>query len=70
MARALYKKDAKILLIDGSLSALDSRVSRHILNNAIKGDLCKDKIVLLITYDLDQASEMDKVMLIENGSIS
>lgn len=53
LARALYKRDSKIILIDGSLSALDSRVARHIMDNAIKGELCKDKIVLMVTYDLD-----------------
>lgn len=70
LARCLYKKDAKIVLIDGALSALDSRVTRHIMEKAINGPLCKDKIVLLVTYDLDQAAEMDYVMLIEGGSIS
>lgn len=40
------------------------------MDNAIKGDLCEDKIVLLVTYDLDQAAEMDLVMYLENGSIS
>jgi ABC-type transport system involved in cytochrome bd biosynthesis fused ATPase/permease subunit len=70
LARALYKKEAKIILIDGSLSALDSRVARHIMDHAINGSLCRDKIVMLVTYDLDQAAEMDLVMLIENGHIS
>lgn len=53
LARALYKKESKIILIDGSLSALDARVARYIMDNAIKGPLCEDKIVLLVTYDLD-----------------
>lgn len=70
LARALYQKEAKILLIDGALSALDSRVARHIMTHAIKGPLCKDKIVILITYDLDQAADMDYVMLLEEGAIS
>jgi hypothetical protein len=48
----MYKKHSKIVLIDGSLSALDARVAREIMEKSIKG-LCKDKIVFLITYDLD-----------------
>ena len=68
LARALYKKDAKIMLIDGSLSALDARVARHVMERAIK-DLCKDKIVLLVTYDLDQAAELEYVMHMESGMI-
>ncbi len=70
MARAFYKPEAKILLIDGALSALDSRVARHIMNHAIKGSLCRDKIVLLVTYDLDQAADMEYTMLLEQGTIS
>jgi ABC-type bacteriocin/lantibiotic exporter with double-glycine peptidase domain len=41
LARALYKKDADIVLIDGTLSSLDSLVARKVLENAIKGDLCR-----------------------------
>jgi len=37
------------------------------MDNAIKGDICRDKIVLLVTYDLDQAADMDHVMLLEEG---
>lgn len=70
LARALYKPEAKIILIDGALSALDSRVARHIMNHAIKGSICRDKIVLLVTYDLDQAADMDQVMLLENGTLA
>lgn len=69
LARALYKKDAKVVLIDGSLSALDARVARQIMDNGIIKGLCRDKIVIMVTYDLDQAAEMDYVMLMENGSI-
>ena len=70
LARALYRKEAKILLIDGSLSALDARVARHILDNALKGELCRDKIVLMITYDLDQAAEMEHVLLVKDGVVT
>jgi len=32
-----------------------SRISmaRKILENAIKGEICRDKVVFLVTYDLD-----------------
>ena len=42
-----------IVLIDGTLSSLDSLVARKVLENAIKGELCSDKVVFLVTYDLD-----------------
>jgi ATP-binding cassette subfamily C (CFTR/MRP) protein 4 len=68
LARAFYKRDAKIVLIDGTLSSVDSRVARHIMEKGIK-EICKDKIVFLVTYDLDQAQELDYTMLMEEGSI-
>jgi hypothetical protein len=40
------------VLIDGALSSLDSKVTRHIMEKGIR-ELCKDKIVFLVTYDLD-----------------
>jgi ABC-type multidrug transport system fused ATPase/permease subunit len=33
LARALYKRNANIVLIDGALSSLDSRVSAEILKH-------------------------------------
>jgi len=68
LARALYKRDSKIMLIDGALSALDARVARHIMEEGIR-ELCRDKIVVLVTYDLDQAREMEYVMLMEEGTL-
>ena len=53
LARALYKRNAKIMLIDGTLSSLDSRVSSEILREIKYGELFADKIVILVTYDLD-----------------
>ena len=53
LARALYKKAAKIMLIDGTLSSLDSRVAANILDEIKRGPLFKDKIVFMVTYDLD-----------------
>ena len=68
LARALYRKEAKIVLIDGTLSALDVKVAQHVMNEAILG-LCRKKIVFLVTYDLNQAAAMDYVMLMEDGQI-
>lgn len=68
LARALYRKDAKVVLIDGTLSALDVKVAQHVMNEGIL-KLCKHKIVFLVTYDLNQAAEMDYVMLMEDGGI-
>lgn len=55
LARALYKRNANIILIDGTLSSLDARVSSEILTHIKEGELFKNKLVVLVTYDLDQA---------------
>jgi hypothetical protein len=43
------------MLIDGTLSSLDSRVSSKIIKEMKEGSLFRDKIIFLVTYDLDQA---------------
>jgi ATP-binding cassette subfamily C (CFTR/MRP) protein 4 len=70
LARAVYKKHAKIVLIDGTLSSLDARVSAKILEEIKNGELFQDKIVLMVTYDLDQAQQLDWVIhLSDDGAI-
>ena len=54
------------MLIDGTLSSLDARVSAKILDEIKQGDLFADKIVLMITYDLDQAQQLDWVLHISD----
>ena len=50
------------MLIDGTLSSLDSRVSGKILQEIRSGPLFRDKIVIMVTYDLDQAEQLDWVL--------
>lgn len=70
IARALYRKSTSIVLIDGSLSSLDARVARQLLDNIAHGELTKDKIVLMVTYDHDQATEMDFILYVtESGTV-
>ena len=69
LARALYRKNTDIVLVDGTLASLDAKVARQVLENVIKGDLCDDKIVFLVTYDLDQASEMDYILHVDDDGI-
>ena len=66
MARALYKKP-RVLLIDGTLSSLDSRVAASILKEMRLDGLMADKLVVLVTYDLDQAERMDWVIHMGSG---
>lgn len=67
LARAIYKK-ADIYLLDDSLSALDTTVSRFIFNNCIRGFL-KDKLCLIITHQQQYLRELDKVLYLKNGRL-
>jgi len=51
MARALYSR-SDIYLLDDPLSAVDSKVARHLFDKAICGDLLKDKIIILVTHHI------------------
>ena len=58
------------MLIDGALSSIDARVSAKILEEIKNGELFQDKIVLMVTYDLDQAQQLDWVIhLSDDGAI-
>ena len=65
LARALYY-EADIYLLDDPLSAVDPHVARHIFKEAIRGYL-SDKIVILVTHQLQFVKNSTKVLLIENG---
>jgi len=67
IARAFYRKSTSIVLIDGSLSSLDARVARQIINNLVHGEQTKEKIVVMVTYDNDQAAEMDYIVRITDA---
>ena len=69
LARALYRKSAKVVLVDASLASLDARTSRHVFENAIKGDVAGDRIVILVTYQTAQAAELDHVVVIGDEKV-
>jgi len=68
LGRALYSQ-SDIYLLDDPLSAVDSKVGRHIFNYAIKGQLLKEKVVILVTHHLNYAKESDRVLLFSEGRI-
>ena len=61
LARAVYSR-AKIVLIDDVFSALDSSTAKDIYNNCIKGDILRDRTVVLVTHQVslirDSASQI------------
>jgi len=68
LARALYSR-SDIYLLDDPLSAVDSKVARHLFNYAIKGDLLKDKIVVLVTHHISFAKEADRILVFDEGKV-
>ncbi|OJJ47560.1 hypothetical protein ASPZODRAFT_1715312 [Penicilliopsis zonata CBS 506.65] len=49
LARALYSS-AKILVLDDVFSALDAHVGRHVLENALRGELAQGRTRILATH--------------------
>ncbi|KAE9406279.1 P-loop containing nucleoside triphosphate hydrolase protein [Gymnopus androsaceus JB14] len=51
LARAIYSK-ADIVLLDDVLAALDVHTSKWIVDKCLKGDLVKDRTILMVTHNV------------------
>lgn len=67
LARAVYKQ-ADIYLLDDPLSAVDTHVGKQLFEECISGYL-RNKIVILITHQLQYLTEVDHIIYIDNGII-
>ncbi|XP_011696221.1 PREDICTED: probable multidrug resistance-associated protein lethal(2)03659 [Wasmannia auropunctata] len=67
LARAIYK-DADIYLLDDPLSAVDSHVSRCLVDKCICGYL-KGKTRILVTHQLQHLQLADQIIVMNNGRI-
>ncbi|XP_068699718.1 ATP-binding cassette sub-family C member 4-like isoform X2 [Montipora foliosa] len=68
LARAVYS-DADIYLLDDPLSAVDTKVGRRLFESCILGHL-SGRIRLLVTHQLQYLKDVDRILVMENGSIS
>ena len=66
IARALIK-DAKILILDDSVSAVDTKTEKIILNNLKTSR--KGKTTILIAHRISTVQELDKILFLEDGEI-
>ncbi len=66
IARVILK-DAKILLLDEATSALDSKAEAEIQNNLKR--VMQNKTTLVIAHRLSTIAEMDRLIVIDNGTI-
>ncbi|XP_031347077.1 probable multidrug resistance-associated protein lethal(2)03659 isoform X2 [Photinus pyralis] len=67
LARCVYRK-AGIYLLDDPLSAVDSRVGKHIFENCIRAFL-NEKTVLLATHQLQYLAYVDYVIALDEGAV-
>ena len=67
IARALMK-DAPILILDDSVSAVDTRTERTILQNL--HETRAGKTTILIAHRISTIEKMDKILFIEDGRLS
>lgn len=66
IARAMIK-DAPVLLLDDSLSAVDTETEEAILNNLL--EFCKDKTTIIVSHRVSSAKNADKIIILEDGKI-
>ncbi|ODM90032.1 Multidrug resistance-associated protein 4 [Orchesella cincta] len=67
LARCLYQ-DADIYLLDDPLSAVDTKVSRHLFDKCIKKHLA-GKLRILVTHQLQYLPQADHIIVLNNGKI-
>ena len=67
IARALLK-DAPILILDDSVSAVDTKTERTILENLKKER--SGKTTILIAHRISTVENMDKIILVEDGTVT
>lgn len=67
LARAVYQ-DKPIYLLDDIISAVDSKVAKHIFQHCIMG-LLKNKTRILCTHHVKYLIHADKVIVMEDGVI-
>eukprot|EP00934_Nitzschia_sp_Nitz4_P008776 Nitzschia sp. Nitz4//scaffold175_size95217//10753//15087//NITZ4_004718-RA/size95217-processed-gene-0.45-mRNA-1//1//CDS//3329538924//8766//frame0 len=69
LARALYGKATRLLLLDDPLSAVDAHVAEHLFSEAISGPIAKDMTRVLVTHHVHVLHKCDKVIMFEDGQI-
>ncbi|XP_060872943.1 probable multidrug resistance-associated protein lethal(2)03659 isoform X2 [Metopolophium dirhodum] len=67
LARAIYKQ-ADIYLLDDPLSAVDTRVGKHIFEKCIT-DYLKEKTCILITHQIQYLINVDHIVIMENAKV-
>lgn len=67
IARALYK-DANILILDDSLSAVDTETEKKIITNL--REIRKGKTTIIIAHRITTLQNLDKIVVLNDGTIT
>ncbi len=67
IARALIK-DPKILILDDSVSAVDTKTCEEILTNL--REIRKDKTTIIIGHRISTMKDLDKIVVLESGTVT
>lgn len=67
LARACYR-NAAIYLLDDPLSAVDTHVGKHLFDQCLR-DLLRDKIVILVTHQLQYLQHVDQIVIFNHGRV-
>ncbi|THU79589.1 ATP-binding cassette transporter [Dendrothele bispora CBS 962.96] len=69
LARAVYSR-ASILLLDDVLSAVDAHTAHHLFYECLKGELMKDRTVILVSHHVQLcAPDASYVVALDNGRV-
>jgi ABC-type multidrug transport system fused ATPase/permease subunit len=69
LARAMYKSDTRLLLLDDPLSAVDAHVGEHLFTQAIAGEICEGKTRILVTHHVHVLARCDRVVVMDHGTV-
>ena len=67
IARALYK-DSSILILDDSLSAVDTETEKKIISNLRK--IREGKTTIIIAHRISTLQNLDKIIVVEDGTVT
>ncbi|KAL0069231.1 hypothetical protein AAF712_003594 [Marasmius tenuissimus] len=69
LARAVYSR-ASILFLDDVLSAVDAHTAHHLYHECLKGDLMKDRTVILVSHHVQLcAAGANYIVALDNGRV-
>ncbi|KAG7095389.1 hypothetical protein E1B28_006144 [Marasmius oreades] len=69
LARAVYSR-ASILFLDDVLSAVDAHTAHHLYYECLKGELMKDRTVILVSHHVQLcAPGVDYIVALDNGRV-